>query len=130
MNDVITLKVFMGLDIEIELSKLQKFIPSKASKFEILLGIQEIIKNELAAEANPNVTAPGPTVIRFYDIHNDMEHFTDVLDSNSRTIHNLNSINNDLYPVLQHLSECDAMIEIEDPEDPYMVSLSEQERRV
>lgn len=127
MSDSITFKVFVGLDIDIKMSKLQTHIHRNSSKLQILQGLQEIIKEELAAEANCNVSSPGPTIMRFYDTHNELEHFTDILESPSSTIGNLNKINPDLYPVLEHLSECDAMIEIEDPEDPYMVFLSEQE---
>lgn len=127
MSDSINFKVFVGLDIDIKMSKLQTHIHPKSSKLQILQGLQEIIKEELAAEANCNVSSPGPTIMRFYDTHNELEHFTDILESPSSTIGNLDKINPDLYPVLEHLSECDAMIEIEDPEDPYMVTLSEQE---
>ena len=127
MSDSINFKVFVGLDIDIKMSKLQTHIHRNSSKLQILQGLQEIIKEELAAEANCNVSSPGPTIMRFYDTHNELEHFTDILESPSSTIGNLNKINPDLYPVLEHLSECDAMIEIEDPEDPYMVILSEQE---
>lgn len=127
MSDSINFKVFVGLDIDIEVSKLKTYIHPNSSKLQILQGLQEIIKEELAAEANCNVSSPGPTIMRFYDTHNELEHFTDILESPSSTIGNLNKVNPDLYPVLKHLSECDAMIEIEDPEDPYMVTLSEQE---
>jgi|GEM_PF-3299342 len=127
MSDSINFKVFVGLDIDIKMNKLQSHIHPKSSKLQILQGLQEIIKEELAAEENCNVNTPGPTIMRFYDTHNELEHLTDILESPSSTIGNLNKINPDLYPVLKHLSECDAMIEIEDPEDPYMVTLSEQE---
>ena len=127
MSDSINFKIFVGLDIDIKMSKLQNHIHPKSSKLQILQGLQEIIKEELAAEVNCNVNTPGPTIMRFYDTHNELEHFTDILESPSSTISNLNKVNLDLYPVLKHLSECDAMIEIEDPEDPYMVTLSEQE---
>lgn len=127
MSDSITFKVFVGLDIDIKMSKFQTYIHPNSSKLQILQGLQEIIKEELAAEVNCNVNTPGPTIMRFYDTHNELEHFTDILESPSSTIGSLNKINPDLYPVLKHLSECDAMIEIEDPEDPYMVTLSEQE---
>ncbi|WP_214846355.1 hypothetical protein [Exiguobacterium sp. S90] len=127
MSDSINFKVFVGLDIDIKMSKLQNHIHPNASKLQLLQGIQEIIKEELAAEANRNVSAPGPTIMRFYDTHNELEHFTDILESHSSTIDNLNKVNSELYPILKYLSECDAMIEIEDPEDPYMVTLSEQE---
>ncbi|QZY88630.1 hypothetical protein [Exiguobacterium acetylicum] len=127
MSDSINFKVFVGLDIDIKMSKLQSHIHIKSNKFQILQGLQEIIKEELAAEVSCNVNTPGPTIMRFYDTHNELEHFTDILESPSSTIGNLNKVNPDLYPVLKHLSECDAMIEIEDPDDPYMVTLSEQE---
>ncbi|OAI82164.1 hypothetical protein AYO36_15880 [Exiguobacterium sp. KKBO11] len=127
MSDSINFKVFVGLDIDIKMSKLQSHIHPKSNKLQILQGLQEIIKKELAAEVNCNVNTPGPTIMRFYDTHNELEHFTDILESPSSTIGNLNNVNPELYPVLKHLSECDAMIEIEDPEDPYMVTLSEQE---
>lgn len=127
MSDSINFKVFVGLDIDIEMRKLQTHIHPNSSKLQILQGLQEIIKEELAAEVNCNVNTSGPTIMRFYDTHNELEHFTDILESPSLTIGNLNKVNPDLYTVLKHLSECDAMIEIEDPEDPYMVTLSEQE---
>lgn len=127
MSDSITFKVFVGLDIDIKMTKLLSHIHPKSSKLQILQGLKEIIKEELAAEVNCNVNTPGPTIMRFYDTHNELEHFTDILESPSSTICNLNKVNPDLYPTLKHLSECDAMIEIEDPEDPYMVTLSEQE---